>query len=119
MLIINRHERNCLAMPSNATKVLQLLGLARRAGALITGEEMVLKAVRNHKAHLVLIASDTGKSTFKKITDKASFYNVAVIADYDRATLSDATGMARSIYAINNAGFAKKIKEVNNTEKGE
>lgn len=106
-------------MPTKQTKILQLLGLARRAGALVTGEELVLKAIRGQKARIVLVASDTGKSTFKKITDKANYYNVAVITDFDRQTLSDATGMPRSIYAINNAGFAKKIKEINNTEEGE
>lgn len=106
-------------MLTKQTKILQLLGLARRAGALVTGEELVLKAIRNQKAKIVFVASDTGKSTFKKITDKARYYEVEVIVDFDRQALSDATGMPRSIYAINNAGFVKKIKEINNTNKGE
>lgn len=106
-------------MQSKHTKILQLLGLARRAGALVTGEELVLKAIRGQKTSLVLVASDTGKSTFKKVTDKANYYHVTVITDFSRQEISDATGMSRSIIAINNIGFAKKIKEINNTEKGE
>ncbi len=34
----------------NKTKALNMLGLAMRAGKLVTGEEMTLKEIRNEKA---------------------------------------------------------------------
>lgn len=39
-------------------KALSLLGLANRARKITTGEELVLKAVRNGKAKMVLISED-------------------------------------------------------------
>lgn len=48
-------------------KSLSQLGMAMRAGKLITGDEIVLKAVRNKKVHLVVIAGDASENT-KKIS---------------------------------------------------
>ncbi len=53
-----------------------VVGLARRAGALVHGTNNVLEAVRSKKALLVLIASDVSDNTKKNITDKAAFYSV-------------------------------------------
>ena len=44
-------------------KALNLLGLAMRAGKLVTGEELTLKDIRAQKVNLVFIASDAGKNT--------------------------------------------------------
>ena len=35
-----------------------LIGLAKRAGKVISGEELVIKAIQNGKARLVILASD-------------------------------------------------------------
>ena len=47
------------------SRVLGVLGLARRAGALAIGTNSVLEAVRKGKAYLVLIASDASENTAK------------------------------------------------------
>ena len=64
----------------NKQKLLNLLGLARRAGKLVTGEDMVLGAIRNGKASLVFFANDGGASSMKKFTDKTNSYNVPFLA---------------------------------------
>lgn len=97
----------------NKDQILQLLGLVRRANALVTGEELVVGAIRSKKAKLVFLASDAGKNTTKKISDKTSFYEITLINEYTREELSNATGMARSVFAITNPGFAKKILQKN------
>ena len=56
----------------NRQKVLQSLGLARRAKKLTTGIDLVIDQVRLGKAYLVFCANDAGQSTKKKITDKFS-----------------------------------------------
>lgn len=43
-----------------------LLGLMQRASKLITGEELVVKAIQNKKAYHVIIASDASENTRKK-----------------------------------------------------
>ncbi|TYC50795.1 YlxQ-related RNA-binding protein [Weissella muntiaci] len=95
----------------NKQKLLNLLGLARRAGKLVTGEEMVLSAVRSNKANLVFFAQDGGASSKKKFTDKTNSYDVAFITALTRQELADATGLARTVIAVADRGFAKKMRE--------
>lgn len=45
---------------------LSFLGLALSAGAVITGEQMVVQAIQAKKVHLVILAEDTSANTFKK-----------------------------------------------------
>ena len=51
-------------------KVMSLLGLAARAGKIVSGGFSAEDAVRKKKAFLVLIAEDTQTNTVKKFTDK-------------------------------------------------
>ena len=47
-------------------KFLQLLGLAMRAGKVVSGEELVIREIRSGKAQLVILAEDAAKKTRKK-----------------------------------------------------
>lgn len=90
-------------------QILQFLGLAARARKLISGEEMVVKEIRN-KAKLVIISSDASDNTMKKIQDKCKSYNVELHVFGDRTDLGHATGKeARVALAITDDGFAKKL----------
>ncbi|MHC8518886.1 YlxQ-related RNA-binding protein [Weissella confusa] len=95
----------------NKQKLLNLLGLARRAGKLVTGEDMVLGAIRNGKASLVFFANDGGASSMKKFTDKTNSYNVPFTTALTRQELADATGLARTVLAVADRGFTKKMRE--------
>ena len=111
MSIINRPEENYLAM-TNRQSILNLLGIARRAGELISGEDTVLKAIRSQKVQLVLIASDAGKTTSKKFQDKCHYYQVPFDITFEKQQLNTATGQARTVYGITQYGFAHKIEEL-------
>ena len=52
-------------------KLLQMMGLARRANLLLAGEEVVADAIAAHKARLVLLAADASERTGKKIRQMA------------------------------------------------
>lgn len=89
--------------------ILNLLGLITKAGKLVNGEERTVEAIRNKKAKVVFIAEDAGTSTFKKITDKAAFYEVYLIKNYNKRELSIATGSEnRVVLAVTDKGFANK-----------
>lgn len=47
------------------SKALSYLGLAMRAGKIVTGDEAVLKAVRSSEAKLVVLAGDASDNTQK------------------------------------------------------
>ncbi len=65
-------------------KALNLLGLARKAGKLTTGQDLVLAAIRSGKAKVVLMANDCGQSTQKKFTDKCKSYDVALTTEFTK-----------------------------------
>ncbi len=91
-------------------KLLSYLGLAMRAGKLITGEETVLKAVRSAQAALVVIAGDASDNTKKKFSDKCGYYNVPFAIVETREDLGKSIGkMDRVVIAVTDQGFAKMI----------
>lgn len=111
MSIINKHAVSYSKM-NNEQKVLNLLGLTRRAGELISSEDIVLKAIKNQKVAFVFIAKDAGASTSKKFQDKCKFYKIAYDLSFTKEQLNQATGQQRTIYGVTQNGFAKKFKEL-------
>ena len=55
----------------NKEKLANLLGLAQRAGRIISGEELTVKAIQEGKAHLVFLAQDAAPNLSKKITESS------------------------------------------------
>ncbi len=94
-------------MPSN--QISGLLGLARRARKLTTGTNQVLTRVRAHATFLVVLASDCGSRTKKTVADKCRSFGIPLVTPLTQAELSAAIGQQRSVVAVDDAGFAKKI----------
>ncbi|WP_295746500.1 YlxQ-related RNA-binding protein [uncultured Limosilactobacillus sp.] len=101
-------------MKSSCQQVLQLLGLAKRAGQLTSGEPSVVKAIRNDEARLVVLASDAGAATAKKVTDKCHYYQVALTTAFTANEISAAVGAQRKVLAVTQSGFAKKMTSLLN-----
>ncbi|MCF6093191.1 YlxQ family RNA-binding protein [Microaerobacter geothermalis] len=92
---------------------LSLLGLAMKAGKVISGEELVLRNIRNGRVKLVLIAKDASYNTIKKFTDKCSSYHIPYLLILSREELGKAIGKPnRVIIGIMDDGFSKRIKEL-------
>ena len=91
-------------------KALSSLGMAMRAGKLITGDEIVLKAVRGRKASLVILACDASPNTKKKFRDKCGTYGIQLVEAYDREQLGKAIGKPeRVVLAVTDMQFGKMI----------
>jgi len=97
-------------------KMLNLLGLALRAGKLTTGEEMTVKAVQKNEAACVICASDCSDNTREKLENKCRFYNVPLVILFNTAEISQAIGKTRSICALTDRGFAKSFLRLKGTE---
>lgn len=92
---------------------MSLLGLANRAGKVVSGEEQVIKQIRNGKANLVLLSQDASKNTTKRIQDKCSYYQVPLFSVDSRDQLGQAIGKdTRVVVAISEEGFAKKLSSM-------
>ena len=94
------------------SKFLSMLGLAKRAGALITGTDLVTKALPSGKICLVIYAENSSQNTEKKITDKCKFYGTQCVkAEYAAQDIAHAIGKLSSTCAIgvSDENFSKEL----------
>ena len=102
-------------------KVLSFLGLACRAGAVVSGEYATEKAVKDGKAKLCVVASDASDNTRKLFHDKCSYYEVPIIELGTKDELGRAIGKEyRASAAVTDKSFAegliKKYEELKKSE---
>ena len=91
-------------------KVLGSLGLAMKAGCVVSGEFMTEKAIRDGRAKLVIVAEDASDNTRKKFIDSCHFYKVPCARFGDRELLGNAVGKEfRASLAVTDKGFAVSI----------
>ncbi|MFC0214381.1 YlxQ family RNA-binding protein [Paenibacillus chartarius] len=92
-------------------KFFNYLGLAMRAGKLVTGDETVLKAVRSGNAKLVIMATDASGNMQKKYRDKCGSYQVPLLEFGSRAELGSSIGKdERVLLAVTDEGFARMLQ---------
>lgn len=94
-------------------KTLSLLGLARRAGKLCGGFDLVCEKVREEKAYLVLAAADISDKTYKNLMFEASRKNIpAVRIETDMAAMGKACGMKAGVAAVTDRGLAEAVQKL-------
>lgn len=102
-------------------RLLNMLGLCRRAGRMKIGCDLVIESANAGDSVLILMASDISENTKKKVT--ASCGNTPVeILRYSKDELSFALGKTCAVLSVEDQGFAKKMKELiqtHNYEGGE
>lgn len=76
---------------------LNTLGLITRARKLVTGEELVVKAIQKKKVYLVIVSEDASHNTKKKLQDKCNFYNVPLYFKGDREIIGRAIGKVERV----------------------
>lgn len=92
---------------------LNILGLAYRAGKCSVGETAIIKDIQQQKVKLILLASDIGRQTRKKVTDKCKTYHIPYVFIDDRVTIGNAIGKSQRVaIGIIDEGFAKKIQSL-------
>lgn len=90
-----------------------LLGLMQRARQLVTGEELVIKAIQKKRVYFVLIASDASDNTKKKISDKCSYYDIPYVYFENRHSIGQAIGKAERVtVGMLDKGFANKFRSL-------
>lgn len=93
-------------------EILRFIGLINRAGAIITGTDMVLNGARSGKVKLILIDSAVSDKTMKKVKDKCAFYKIPMVVVDESLNLGHAIGKnSRKIIGITDVNFTKLLKE--------
>lgn len=99
----------------NNDRLLNFLGICKRAGMLLSGAETVTKAVNEGKAQLVLYAADVSENSLKGVLKAADANRVtAKRITHSKEELSFALGKHCGIVCTTNPGFAKKMIELTN-----
>ena len=94
------------------SKIENILGLAKKAGAITAGTELVIESVRKKRACHVFICSDISPGTLKKLSDKTAFYKVPVTQlELTMSELSQCVGLSRLTAAVSltNKNFLKLL----------
>lgn len=89
-------------------KILGYLGLATRAGRVVSGEFSVEKSVRQSRAKLVIVSEDASENSRKNFRDLCTYYNIPLYFFGSREELGAACGKElRVSVAIEDEGLAK------------
>lgn len=91
-------------------KVLMMIGLAKRAGRVVTGAEQCEKEIRKGNAKLIVIADDISDNGKKAMTDCCRYYHVPYIQCGTKQELGKFTGAEeRAAVAVCDSGFANAV----------
>ncbi|MBQ9030491.1 MAG: ribosomal L7Ae/L30e/S12e/Gadd45 family protein [Parasporobacterium sp.] len=97
-------------MPDPENRFKQLLGLATKAGAVVSGEFAVEQAIRKGEVFLVIIARDASENTKKHFRDMCAYRQVPILFALEKSELGRYTGKEqRASAGLLNKGFADKL----------
>ena len=95
---------------------ISLVGLAAKAGKVVSGEFATEKAVKTQKAFLVIIAQDASENTKKNFYDMCRYYRVPIYTIGSKEELGRAIGKEyRASLALTDENFSRAI--INKIEK--
>ena len=92
-------------------RILGLIGIMRRASALVVGEDRISEAVQHGLVKILMIPSDVGDSVRKYAVHAAGNRRLQMIElPYRTEELSTAVGLSNCrIAAVTDLGFAKAV----------
>ena len=100
----------------NRQKVINLIGLATKAGKTASGEFSTEKAVKTGKAHLVVVSEEASDNTRKMFMNMCTYYKVPICYFGGKGELGHAMGKEmRASLAVVDEGLAKAIVKQMNT----
>ncbi len=90
-----------------------MIGLASKAGRIVSGEFSVTNAVRKKQAYLVIVAEDASDNTRKSFNDMCTYHHVPIRYYGTIDELGTFTGKGlRASLAVTDAGFASAIEKL-------
>ncbi len=100
-------------------RILSLLGICRRAGKLTIGADPSIDSIQRHKAKLIIFASDFSKGSSKPVLIAAHAAGVNTFTlDRSKDEVSLAVGKLCGVMAVEDKGFADKLKMLIENESG-
>ena len=89
-----------------------MIGMAQKAGKVVSGEFATEKAVKTGKAFLVIVSDAASDNTKKMFRNMCTFYEVPMYTYGTEEELGHSMGKEfRASLAITDEGFAKSIEK--------
>ena len=100
------------------SKIASYLGLARRAGKLLSGYRTCAGSIGKGSIKLIILAEDTSQNTKDKFVSLCGRHGIPCKNYASTDALSDMTGLSgRGIYGITEVNFAEAmVKEIENEQ---
>lgn len=96
-----------------ADRIYSFLGLAAKAGKVLSGEETCERSLKAGKVFLVIISVDASDNTKKKFSDMCKYRKIDIRCFGEKELLGRYTGKdKRSVAAVTDRGFAGHLKEL-------
>jgi len=94
-------------------RIYSFLGLATKAGRVISGEDACQRAMKAGRVVLVIVAEDASENTRKKFANLCKNRNVALRFFGEKALLGKSIGKeVRSVIAVTDKKFAGRLIEL-------
>ncbi len=94
-------------------KIYSFLGLATKAGKLLSGEDACERALKSEKACLIIVSEEASENTKKKFSDSCGYKGVDIRFFGHKELLGRYTGKEmRAVIAILERGFAGRLMEM-------
>lgn len=91
-------------------KIFGTLGIAEKAGKIVSGEFSVEKAIKEGRAFLVILAEDASDNTKKHFSDMCSYREIPILFFGTKEELGGCIGKSfRANVALTDRGFAESI----------
>lgn len=92
---------------------LQMLGIANRAGAVVSGTLSCEKTLKQKRAVLLILAEDASADVLSGLVNLAEAMKVPILRHRDKNSLGAAIGKShRAAIVITHEGLAKRLHEL-------
>lgn len=100
-------------------KLLNLIGLATKAGKTVSGEFSTEKAVKTGKAWMVIVSEEASENTRKMFANMCAYYRVPIYYFGKKEELGHAMGKQfRASLAVTDEGLSKAMMKLMNANGG-
>lgn len=97
------------------SKLLAMLGFARRAGKLSMGHDMAEKSIKSHRAKIIIFSSDASErliSEFRKTMENASYSVPVFVIDFTMNEIHFSIGYKACVMTLDDENFSKRVIEL-------
>lgn len=94
-------------------KIYSMIGLAHKAGKLVSGDDTVRSAIQHSKVKLLIVSADASANTLKRFRNAAAFYKVELKEYGSKEELGSCIGKSgRSVVGITDNNFGDSIRKL-------